>query len=95
VATPAQTSSLYHGLRVVAGDGTTLTVPDEEALTWHFPKHVGEVMEFGHPLLRLVALVECGARESLVCRCAADSLLLRSQKLARLAATHDAMIFSW
>ncbi|WP_181809537.1 IS4 family transposase [Streptomyces shenzhenensis] len=62
VATPAQTGSFYRGLRVVAVDGTTLTVPDEKALTWHFPKHVGEVKEFGYPLLRLVALVECGTR---------------------------------
>jgi hypothetical protein len=62
VAIPAQTGSFYRGLRVVAVDGTTLTVPDEEALTWHFPKHVGEVKEFGYPLLRLVALVECGTR---------------------------------
>lgn len=62
VATPAQTGSFYRGLRVVAVDGTTLTVPDEEALTWHFPKHVGEVKEFGYPLLRMVALVECGTR---------------------------------
>ncbi|MGW8358718.1 transposase [Streptomyces wedmorensis] len=47
---------------MVAIDGTTLGIPDEKALTWRFPKHVGEVKEFGYPLLRLVALVECGTR---------------------------------
>ncbi len=62
VAAGTQTASFYRGLRVVAVDGTTLSIPDEEALTWRFPKHIGEVKEFGYPLLRLVALVECGTR---------------------------------
>ncbi len=31
-------------------------------MTWHFPKHIGEVKEFGYPMVRLVALVECGTR---------------------------------
>jgi len=62
VATRAQTSSFYRGPRVVAVDGTTPSIPDEEALTWRFPKHRGDVLEFGYPLLRLVALVECGTR---------------------------------
>jgi hypothetical protein len=58
VAARTQTASFYRGLRVVAVDGTTLSIPDEKALTWRFPKHIGEVKEFGYPLLRLVALVE-------------------------------------
>lgn len=62
VATPAQAGSFYRGLRAVAVDGTTLSIPDEEAVTWRFPKHGGPVLEFGYPLLRLVALVECGTR---------------------------------
>lgn len=62
VAARTQTASFYRGLRVVAVDGTTLSIPDEKALTWRFPKHIGEVKEFGYPLLRLVALVECGTR---------------------------------
>ncbi|MCX5355835.1 IS4 family transposase [Streptomyces mirabilis] len=65
VATRAQTGSFYRGLRVVAVDGTTLSIPDEETVTWHFPKHCGPVLEFGYPLLRLVALVECGTRGEL------------------------------
>ncbi|MFE9313464.1 IS4 family transposase [Streptomyces sp. NPDC006706] len=62
VATRAQAGSFYRGLRAVAVDGTTLSIPDEEAVTWYFPKHGGQVLEFGYPLLRLVALVECGTR---------------------------------
>ena len=62
VAMPVQHESFYRGLRVVAVDGTTLSVPDEQAVTWHYPKHSGPVLEFGYPLLRLVALVECGTR---------------------------------
>jgi hypothetical protein len=62
VASRAQSGAFYRGLRVVAVDGTTLSVPDEEAVTWHFPRHIGPVKEFGYPLLRLVALVECGTR---------------------------------
>ncbi len=46
----------------MAVDGTLLHVPDEEALTWRYPKRAGENMEFGYPLLRLVVLVECGTR---------------------------------
>jgi hypothetical protein len=62
VATRGQGGSFWRGLRVVAVDGTTLSIPDEEAVTWCFPKHAGPVLEFGYPLLRMVALVECGTR---------------------------------
>ncbi|MEU9175251.1 IS4 family transposase [Streptomyces sp. NPDC048420] len=63
VASPTrQQDSFYRGRRLVALDGTTQCVPDNPAVTWHFPKHVGEVKEFGYPMLRLVALVECGTR---------------------------------
>lgn len=62
MAAPGQRESFYRGLRVVAVDGTTLTVPDEPAVTWRYRRHGGPVLEFGYPLLRLVALVECGTR---------------------------------
>lgn len=62
VATPVQTCAFYRGRRVVAIDGTTLNAPDETAVTWHYPKHIGRVREFGYPLVRLVALAECGTR---------------------------------
>ncbi len=47
VAARAQAGSFWHGLRVVAVDGTTLSIPDEKAVTWRFPKHRGQVLEFG------------------------------------------------
>jgi hypothetical protein len=52
----------YRGLRTVAVDGTHLDVPDDPAITWRYPRCVGERQEFGYPLLRLAALVECGTR---------------------------------
>ncbi|MBZ9640583.1 transposase [Streptomyces sp. PSKA30] len=45
----------------MALDGTHLHTPDEEQVTWHYPKRSGEQLEFGYPLLRLLAVVECGA----------------------------------
>ncbi|MEV3859116.1 IS4 family transposase [Streptomyces sp. NPDC050095] len=62
VATPTRRESFYRGRRLVALDGTTQCVPDDPAVTWRFPKHVGEVREFGCPMVRLVALVACGTR---------------------------------
>ncbi|MGW2255754.1 IS4 family transposase [Kitasatospora sp. NPDC001660] len=62
VARPGQTGVFYRGLRTVAVDGTLLHTPDDESLLWRYPKRIGEVMEFGYPLLRLLVLVECGTR---------------------------------
>lgn len=62
VAGPGQAGSFYRGLRTVALDGTCLHVPDDEQATWRYPKRVGGLLEFGYPLLRLVAVVECGTR---------------------------------
>ena len=62
VATPVRRGGFYRGLRVVAVGGTTLCVPDEQAVAWCYPKRCGPVKGFGYPLLRLVALVECGTR---------------------------------
>ncbi|WP_331719102.1 IS4 family transposase (plasmid) [Streptomyces sp. NBC_00289] len=62
VARPGQAGSFYRGLRTVAVDGTLLHTPDDETLTWRYPKRAGESLEFGYPLLRLLALVECGTR---------------------------------
>ncbi|MFE6165655.1 IS4 family transposase [Streptomyces sp. NPDC056486] len=62
VARPGQDGSFYRGLRTVAIDGTLLHTPDDETLTWRYPKRAGESLEFGYPLplLRLLVLVECG-----------------------------------
>ncbi|WP_331743370.1 transposase domain-containing protein (plasmid) [Streptomyces sp. NBC_01136] len=62
VAHLGQAGSFYRGLRTVAVDGTLLHVPDEETLTWRYPKRAGGGVEFGYPLLRLVVLAECGTR---------------------------------
>lgn len=62
VAARGQTGSFYRGLRTVALDGTHLHVPDQDTITWRYPKRSGQVMEFGYPLLRLLAVVECGTR---------------------------------
>jgi hypothetical protein len=62
VADRSQAGSFYRGLRTVALDGTHLHTPDEEQITWHYPKRSGDTLEFGYPLLRLLAVVECGTR---------------------------------
>jgi hypothetical protein len=63
VATPGMRGVFWRGLRVVAVDGTTLRVPDAAAVTGGgYRKRSGVRAEFGYPLLRLVALVECGTR---------------------------------
>ncbi|MET7458716.1 transposase domain-containing protein [Streptomyces sp. NPDC005574] len=53
---------LYRGLRTVAVDGTSLHVPEDEQVTWRYPKRAGDKREFGYPLLRLLVIVECGTR---------------------------------
>jgi hypothetical protein len=62
VGLPGQPGVFYRGLRTVAVDGTHLHVPDDPAITWRYPKRAGERLEFGYPLLRLLALIECGTR---------------------------------
>ncbi|TWH69552.1 IS4 family transposase [Micromonospora olivasterospora] len=57
-----QPGVFYRGLRTVAIDGTHLHVPDEERVTWRYPKRVGDKLEFGYPLLRLLVVIECGTR---------------------------------
>jgi Insertion element 4 transposase N-terminal/Transposase DDE domain len=58
-----QPGVFYRGLRTVAVDGTCLHVPDDPAITWRYPKRKGRgTLEQGYPLLRLLALVECGTR---------------------------------
>ena len=62
VGLPGQAGVFYRGLRTVAVDGTHLHVPDDPAVTWRYPRRAGERLEFGYPLIRLLALVECGTR---------------------------------
>lgn len=62
VGLPGQAGVFYRGLRTVAIDGTHLHTPDDQAVTWRYPRRAGEWREFGYPLLRLLALIECGTR---------------------------------
>jgi hypothetical protein len=63
VAGPGMAGVFWRRFRVVAVDGTTLRVPDVAAVTsGGYRKRSGVRAEFGYPLLRLVALVECGTR---------------------------------
>jgi hypothetical protein len=62
VGRPGQAGVFYRGLRTVAVDGTHLHAPDDPAITWRCPRRAGERLEFGYPLIRLLALVECGTR---------------------------------
>jgi hypothetical protein len=62
VADRGQAGAFYRGLRTVALDGTHLHAPDDEQVIWRYPKRSGEQLEFGYPLLRLLAVVECGTR---------------------------------
>jgi Insertion element 4 transposase N-terminal/Transposase DDE domain len=57
-----QPGVFYRGLRTVAIDGTCLHAPDDEQVTWRYPKRAGDKLEFGYPLLRLLVLTECGTR---------------------------------
>ncbi|MBB6422057.1 hypothetical protein HDC93_007693, partial [Streptomyces sp. AK010] len=52
----------WHGLLVVALDGTTLTVPDTTAVLTRFTKQAGNHGGTGYPQVRLLALVACGTR---------------------------------
>ncbi|WP_431955236.1 IS4 family transposase [Actinacidiphila sp. bgisy167] len=62
VADRGQAGAFYRGLRTVALDGTHLHLPDDEQVTWRYPKRSGDTLEFGYPLLRLLVVVECGTR---------------------------------
>jgi hypothetical protein len=52
----------YRDLRTVAVDGTCLHVPDDPAVTGRYRARPGKGQDAGYPLLRLLALVECGTR---------------------------------
>jgi Insertion element 4 transposase N-terminal/Transposase DDE domain len=63
VGLPATPGVFYRGLRTAAVDGTCLHVPDDPGITGRYPKRKGRgKLEQGYPLLRLLALVECGTR---------------------------------
>ncbi|MDX3242189.1 transposase [Streptomyces sp. ME18-1-4] len=61
-ATGHEPGSRWHGLLVLALDGTTLTVPDTPAVMTRFTKQAGNHGGTGYPQVRLLALVACGTR---------------------------------
>jgi hypothetical protein len=86
-----QPGVFYRGLRTVAVDGTCLHVADDPAVTWRYPKRRGRgELEQGYPLLRLLALVECGTRAVLAAAFGPDTdgeLAYASKLLAALEAS--------
>ncbi|MGW3273691.1 hypothetical protein ACWDFH_19790 [Streptomyces kronopolitis] len=62
---PSQNGSFYRCLRTVAVDGTFLHTPDTEQTTWRYAKQIGNTIEFGYPLLRLLVIIECGTPDVL------------------------------
>lgn len=58
----SRSGALCFGLRVAAVDGTCLAVPDSAANRQRFGKHKGSHGTAGYPLVRVVALLECGTR---------------------------------
>jgi hypothetical protein len=61
VARPQAPGARWRGWHLVAIDGTTVHTPDHPQVRADYPKRTGRG-EFGYPLLRLVALIECGSR---------------------------------
>ncbi|WP_370131196.1 transposase domain-containing protein [Streptacidiphilus sp. EB103A] len=88
VADRSQACALYRGLHLVAIDRTTLSAPDEEAVTWYYRKHIGTLRTFGHPLVRLVAIVECGTRAFLGAAFGSDRIGSAPRPCRRLLPDH-------
>jgi hypothetical protein len=64
VGLPSTPGVFYRGLRTAAVDGTCVHAPDDPGITGRYPKRKSRKkgQEQGYPLLRLLALVECGTR---------------------------------
>jgi hypothetical protein len=62
VAWPATAQAFWCGLRVVALDATSLHVRDSARVRRRYRKRKADTLDWGYPLLRLTALVECGTR---------------------------------
>ncbi|MEU6719753.1 IS4 family transposase, partial [Nonomuraea sp. NPDC046802] len=60
--TPRGPATHWHGLLVVALDGTIMTVPDSPAVLTRLTKQAGNHGGTGYPQVRLLALVACGTR---------------------------------
>jgi hypothetical protein len=62
LAGPGSGGARWRGLLVCAIDGTTMFVPDSEANLRSYARQTGGNGDSGYPMLRLVAVVACGAR---------------------------------
>lgn len=63
IAWPRSPGVCWRGLRPVAIDGTGIAIPDSEPnRAWTDKTRTASHPDAGYPLLRLVALVECGTR---------------------------------
>ncbi|MEU9965133.1 IS4 family transposase [Streptomyces malaysiensis] len=63
VGTKETPGVFWHGLRVVAWDGTSVEVADSSANVAHYGRHAKATSHpAGYPQVRLTALVECGTR---------------------------------
>ena len=65
LAAPSTAGAWYRGRRVVAIDGSSLSVPDEEANRRHFGLPGASRGQAGYPKLRLSVLMELGTRAPL------------------------------
>lgn len=61
LAEPDTPGAWYRSWRLVAIDGSTFDLPDEQAIVQAFPKHSNGI-EYPYPQLRFVALMELGTR---------------------------------
>lgn len=61
LSTPSTKGSTYRDLNLVAIDGSSADLPDEQDICKSFPKHNNGV-EYPYPQLKFVALVELGTR---------------------------------
>ena len=60
IAKPTTPGAWFHGLRIMAVDGSVFDVADEKANAEHFGYHTTARGQSAFPQLRLLGLVECG-----------------------------------
>jgi hypothetical protein len=89
LAWPRTPGVCWRGLRPVAIDGTTVAIPDSKTNQAWTDKPRTTSAGAGYPLVRLVALVECGTRAMLaaVFGTPADGELVYASRLTDLATT--------
>jgi hypothetical protein len=90
LAWPRTPGVCWRGLRPVAIDGTSVAIPDSKTnQVWTDKTRTASHAEAGYPLLRLVAVVECGTRALLaaVFGTPADGELIYASRLTAQATT--------